>query len=355
MSAGAFVRWSARLLAILALLSLAAGAAAGWWAWQRIHSPYRGFEGEQFVTVLPGTGASKILTDLEASGVLSDARLARAFLVYRLGDPSLKAGEYRFDEALTTPQVLEKLIAGRVVTYSVTVIEGLTLDEIAQVIADAGFADGESLGLEMRRSDLIADLDPTATDLEGYLYPDTYHFARGISAEEIVATMLRNFRKRFTAEVEHLVASSGKTVREIVTLASIVEKEARMDDERSQIAGVYANRLRIGMALYADPTVIYAIKRLGRWDGNLRRPDLKLDSPYNTYVYPGLPPGPICSPGIASMVAAAAPAQTPHLYFVSRNDGTHVFAETLRDHNRNVTRWQKQYWRDRWAREKQSK
>ena len=355
MSSGAFSRWLWRLVAVSAFVGLAGAAITGWWAWQRIQSPFRGYQGEMVVTVLPGTGASQILFDLESRGVLSDALLARAFLVYRLGDPSLKAGEYRFSEPLTTPQVLEKLIDGRVVTYSVTVIEGLTLDEISRVIAEAGFADVASLSLEMRRSDLVADLDPEATDLEGYLYPDTYHFARGTSAKEIVATMLRTFREKFSAEVERLSEGSGRTVREIVTLASIVEKEARIDGERSEIAGVYANRLRIGMALYADPTIIYAIKRLGRWDGNLRRPDLKLDSPYNTYVYPGLPPGPICSPGVASMVAAAAPAQTRHLYFVSRNDGTHVFAETLRDHNRNVTRWQKQYWRERWAREKQSK
>ena len=341
-----------RLLWLAALLALAVPALAAHRAWQILHRPYRGYEGERIVVVEPGTGAGRILDDLEAAGVLPDARLARAFLAYRLGGPALQAGEYRFDEPLSTPQVLDQLIRGRVVTYPVTLIEGLTLAEIADALASAGFGDAETFRLEMGRADLISDLDPEAADLEGYLYPDTYSFARGTTETEIVATLVRTFRRRFRDEVEPRLGADGRTVRELVTLASIVEKEARLADERALIAGVYAHRLRIGMALYADPTVIYALKRLGTWDGNLRRRDLRLDSPYNTYVYPGLPPGPICSPGAASMVAAAAPAETRYLYFVSRNDGSHVFAETLREHNRNVTRWQKEYWRRRWAEER---
>lgn len=355
MSTSRFRRWVVRPILITILLAATVAGAAGFWLWQRVHEPFQGFTGDKSIDVSPGTPATEILASLESEGILFDADLARAFLVYRLGNPSLKAGEYRFDTPLTTPQVLERLISGRVVTYRVTLIEGMTLAETAQALADAGFGDEAILSSEMLRSDRIADLDPIATDLEGYLYPDTYHFARATPETEVVGALLRNFRKRFAAEVQPLVESSGRTIREIVTLASIVEKEARLEDERREIAGVYANRLRIGMALYADPTVIFAIKRLGRWDGNLRRPDLKLDSPYNTYVYPGLPPGPICSPRVASLTAAANPAETKHLYFVSRNDGTHVFAESLREHNRNVTRWQKQYWRERWAREKQSK
>jgi UPF0755 protein len=144
-------------------------------------------------------------------------------------------------------------------------------------------------------------------------------------------------------------------VRDIVTLASIVETEAQLAEERAIIAGVYANRLRIGMPLQADPTVIYSLTLAGEYDGNLRRDDLKFDSPYNTYVYPGLPPGPIASPGLASLQAAARPADVPYLYFVSRNDGSHVFAETLREHNRNVHEWQKVYWRKKWAEERRHK
>ena len=142
---------------------------------------------------------------------------------------------------------------------------------------------------------------------------------------------------------------------EVVTLASIFEREATLDEERPLIAGVYAHRLRRGMALFADPTVIYALQLEGRWDGNLRRGDLELDSPYNTYRYPGLPPGPICSPGVSSLLAAAAPVDTDYLYFVSRNDGSHVFAATLDEHNRNVEQWQRRYWRERWARERSAR
>ncbi len=360
-------RWLKRAFWLLALTALVVPAAAGAWVWQYLHQPYRGYGGEQLFDVEPGTDAATILEHLEEVGVLPDALLARVFLVYRLGDPSLKAGEYRFAEPLSTPQVLDMLIRGRVVTYPVTIIEGLVIAEIAATLAARGFGDADTLRLEMGRGDLVADLDPQAENLEGYLYPDTYHFARGTTESEIVAAMVRTFRSKLAAEVAPLLegarpkadkwwaAAGGPTIREIVTLASIVEKEAQVDDERARIAGVYALRLRIGMALYADPTVIYALRLTGAWDGNIRRKDLKLDSPYNTYIYPGLPPGPICSPGVASMIAAADPAETGHLYFVSRNDGTHVFAKTLADHNRNVNRWQKQYWRQRWARERRSR
>jgi len=347
-------RWLWRAFWALAILAAVAAAGAGYWGWRLLHQPYQGYRGERIVVVEPGQDAGSILHQLAAAGVLRDARLARAFLVYRLGDPPLHAGEYRFERPLGTPEVLDRLIRGEVVTYPLTVIEGLTLEETAAAIADAGFGDRDALLREMERAELIEDLDPEATDLEGYLFPDTYSFARGTGEAEIVATLVRTFRRRFENEVDPLLGGE-RTVRQVVTLASIVEKEATLDPERPVIAGVYANRLRIGMALYADPTVIFALKEEGRWDGNLRRDDLRHDSPYNTYVYPGLPPGPICSPGLASLRAAAEPADTPYLYFVSRNDGSHVFARTLREHNRNVHEWQKRYWQRRWAEERNGK
>ncbi len=347
-------RWLWRLAGGLTLLATAAAAGAGYLAWRWLERPYQGYEGELIVAVRPGQSAGGILADLGTAGVLEHVRPARAYLVYHLGDPPLLAGEYRFDRPLTPPQVLAKLIRGEVVTYAVKLIEGLTLDEAADALAAQGFGDPEVLRREMGRSDLVADLDPQASDLEGYIHPDTYHFARGTTEAEVVATLVAIFRRRFRRQVEPLAAGT-RTLRELVTLASIVEKECLVDAERPLVAGVYAHRLRRRMALGADPTVIYALKTAGTWDGNLRRRDLQLDSPYNTYRYPGLPPGPICSPGLASLLAAAAPAETPYLYFVSRNDGTHVFARSLAEHNRNVNRWQKQYWRQRRARERQSK
>lgn len=362
---------------LLVLTGVAVGA-AGWWGWQKIHQPYRGFaEDEVQMVVESGMGAAAILARLETAGVIFDRRLARLYWQYTLDSPHLQAGEYRFDQAMTVPQVLDKLIEGEVVTYPLTLIEGLTLEETAQSLADQGFGDLEVFLEAMHSPAPIADLDPEATDLEGYLFPETYHFAKGASEKEIVDTLVRTFRNKWEEDVAPLLAERAvqepapspsedpsapdtqqepktephkpPTVRELVTLASIVEKEARLDEERQLIAGVYQNRLDRGIALYADPTVIFALKLQGTWDGNIRKPDLELDSPYNTYLYPGLPPGPIASPGLASLQAAAAPADVPYLYFVSRNDGSHVFATTLREHNQNVERWQRRYWRERWA------
>jgi len=350
-----------RVTALLALVALAAGGALAWWGWSTLHRPHRGFAGEEAIVVVePGTGAGAILDRLEAEGVIADARLARAWLVYRLDDPPLGAGEYRFAEPATIPEVLDRLIRHDVLTHPVTLVEGLTLEETADALAAAGFGGRAAFLAAMRDPSPVADLDPGAADLEGYLFPDTYAFARNVAEEEIVAAMVANFRRRWAASVGPLIEGvrvdgAPAAPCDVVTLASIVEKEARLPEERPLIAGVYANRLARGIALYADPTVIYALKLQGTWDGNLRRPDLQLDSPYNTYRYPGLPPGPICSPGLASLRAAAAPAEVPYLYFVGRNDGSHVFAETLSEHNRNVDEWQRRYWRRRWAEDREQK
>lgn len=340
--------------AILALIAaLAATAALAVWVWRQIDRPYHGYEGDEIVIqVEAGSDARSILDSLEDAGVLANATVARLYLTYWLGDPSLKAGEYSFRGALSTRDVLSRLSRGEVVTHSVTIVEGLTLSQTADRLAAAGFGDRDRLESVMRSPELIADLDTAATDLEGYLLPETYQFARDTSERDIVSTMVRTFRRRYEDDVSALFdPSDQRTVREVVTLASIVEREARLDEERPIIAGVYINRLRRGMPLQADPTVIYALTIEGRYDGNLRRDDLRFDSPYNTYLYPGLPPGPIASPGLASLLAAARPAEAPYLYFVSRNDGSHVFAKTLAEHNRNVHEWQKLYWRRRWAAE----
>jgi peptidoglycan lytic transglycosylase G len=342
--------------AILAAAGLLAAAGFAYWAWWQVGRPYQGFAGEETTVIVePGMGAAAILRRLETAGVIPDALAARLYLVYALDDPPLAAGEYRFRGPASIREVIAKLHRGEVVLYRVTLIEGQTLHETAAALAAAGFGDEGAFVAAMSDPAPIADLDPEAPDLEGYLFPETYAFARGTSEQEIVRTLVRAFRDRYRDRLKATVAPDAggagpaRTARELVTLASIVEKEARLDAERPLIAGVYANRLARGIALYADPTVIFAVKRLGRWDGNLTRRDLELDSPYNTYRYPGLPPGPICSPGLASLTAAAAPAAVPYLYFVSRNDGSHVFSSTLAEHNRNVEEWQKRYWRRRWA------
>jgi UPF0755 protein len=341
---------------LLLLLLVPVGQMA--WSWWKLQRPYKGYEGpEKLVTVEPGTAASQVLQTLEKEGVLADAKLARTYLIYFLRDPKIQAGEYRFQGPLTTAQVLRMLVRGDIVTRSVTIIEGLTVEEIADQLARARFGRREVFLDLMRSPRLIADFDPDAPDLEGYLFPETYTFASGTGEREIVETLVRTFRQRFEREVRPRMATgpSRRTVRQVVTLASIVEKEARIPSERPLIAAVYRNRLDRGIGLAADPTIIYALKRLGRWNGNLRREDLRMESPYNTYRYAGLPPGPICSPGLASLAAAAAPANVPYLYFVGRNDGTHVFAQTLQEHNRNVELWQRRYWRERWAEQRRER
>jgi UPF0755 protein len=338
---------------LLLLLAVPAGQLA--WSWWKLQRPFKGYpEPEKVVNVEPGTAASQVLQKLEKEGVLADAKLARTYLIYFLGDPKIQAGEYRFRGHLTTSQVLRMLVRGQVVSRFVTVVEGLTLEEIADQLAREKLGRREVFLDLMRAPGLIADFDPDAPDLEGYLFPETYNFASGTGEREIVETFVRTFRRRFEHDVRPLVDKGppGRSVRQVVILASIVEKEAKIPSERPLIAAVYRNRLEKGMGLAADPTVIYALKRLGRWHGNLRREDLRMDSPYNTYRWAGLPPGPICSPGLASLIAAADPADVPYLYFVGRNDGTHVFAETLAEHNRNVEIWQRQYWRNRWAEER---
>ncbi|MFL6199577.1 MAG: endolytic transglycosylase MltG [Thermoanaerobaculia bacterium] len=351
-SAGTWKRVLPGLLVLLALLLIPLGMLG--WSWLKLQRPYQGYAGdERIVQIEPGMGASQILERLQQEGVLADARLARSYLIYFMDSSAMQAGEYRFRGPLTTPQVLRMLVKGRVLTHSITVIEGLTLEEIATQLDRAGYGRRQAFLDLMRSPALVADLDPEAQDLEGYLFPETYSFARSVNERTIVQAMVRTFRERFEKEVRPLFDRNPRgTVRQLVTLASIVEKEAQVATERPLIAAVYRNRLDRGIGLMADPTVIYALKRAGRWNGNIRRDDLRMESPYNTYRYAGLPPGPICNPGLASLVAAAEPAEAPYFYFVSRNDGTHVFAETLAEHNRNVNQWQRKYWREKRAQER---
>ncbi len=349
---GTFQRVVLGLMVLLVLLMVPAAFAG--WSWWKLQRPFKGYpDASRQVTIAPGTPVIQILQTLKTEGVIADANLARFYLVWFMGDPALQAGDYSFSGPLSTPDVLKKLVRGQVVTESVTLIEGLTLEEIAERLEQAGLGRREAFLDLMRSPELIADLDPEAPDLEGYLFPETYSFARHTDEQTVVATLVKTFRQRWERQVRPLLGDSpSRSLRELVTLASIVEKEARVPSERPLIAGVYANRVEQGIGLRADPTVIYALKRLGQWNGNIRRSDLQLDSPYNTYRYAGLPPGPICSPGLASLQAAADPADVPFLYFVSRNDGTHVFSSTLQEHNRNVELWQRQYWRDRRVRER---
>lgn len=335
------------LLLLLVLVLLLAGGGGALWAWRELHRSGPGLPGASpLFVVQPGESAGQILRRLESSDRIRSALLARAWLRWGLGAPHLKAGEYELASSLSTVEILGKLQRGEVRTVAVTLVEGLDVDETVSALAAAGLGESGRLRAEFASPGRISALDPAAGHLEGYLFPDTYRFAPGTAEREIADALVANFRRQYEARVLPLrAATDSRPLRELVILASLVEKEAKLDSERPLIAAVYANRLRRHIGLYADPTVIHALKLLGRWNGNLTKNDLRMESPWNTYRVAGLPPGPICSPGLASLEAAARPADVSFLYFVSRNDGSHVFSDTLAEHNRNVERWQKRPWR----------
>jgi UPF0755 protein len=292
------------------------------------------------VEIRKGMSTTNILRHLQAQGVLRDEYVPLIYMkLIRSGD-SAKAGLYEFTGPMSAADVMEKLIQGDVVLNTVTVREGLDRFAIAKLFASAGLGKEAEWIKLTDDPELVRDIAPEADSLEGYLFPDTYKLDPGTPPRTIIQTMVQNFRKHFTAEMAFI--STGLTLHQTVTLASIVETEARLPQERPLVASVYLNRIRRRMLLGADPTVVYALKLAGRWDGNIRKADMQLDSPYNTYRVPGLPPGPVANPGMASLRAAAAPATTNFLYFVGRQDGSHAFTTNLDEHNRNVDRYQRQ-------------
>lgn len=335
-------------LALFVLVLLLAAAAGALVLYMRLDQPYRGYDtGAQEVEIAPGSGTRAIGDTLVSSGIVRDAITYR-LAVWLSGDARrLKAGEYRFDRPMTAREVVSKIAKGEVDLVRITFREGLTIADMAALFEAQGLGTAESFREAAGRVAAITDLDPAATDLEGYLFPETYAVSRHIDAAKLIDAMVDRFKVVLTPDLVEAARARGLTVRQFVTLASIVEKETGATSERAMVAAVYANRLKIGMGLQCDPTVIYALQRAGKFDGNLRRDDLAFDSPYNTYRYPGLPPGPIAAPGRGSLEAAARPADVNYLYFVSRNDGTHAFAQTLDEHNRNVQKFQVQYFREK--------
>ncbi|MBI2212871.1 MAG: endolytic transglycosylase MltG [Acidobacteria bacterium] len=315
-------------------------------AWQALRAPYKGYDGEATTyEVRRGTSTAQILRGLERRGVLRDAFVPVLYVKAIRRDLRPKAGVYEFRGALSPLDVLNRLSRGESLMIQITVREGLDRFALAKLMAEEGLGtEGEWLELTAD-STLVEDIAPEATTLEGYLFPDTYRFSPGISPTVVVGEMVKNFRKQFGEELAYI--RTGLSVHETVTLASIVETEAKLEAERPLIASVYRNRITKRMLLQADPTVIYAMKIAGTWGGNIRKDDLRMSSPYNTYARTGLPPGPIASPGLASLRAAANPAESEWLYFVAKNDGSHVFAKTLDEHNNNVAEWQKRYWKNR--------
>jgi UPF0755 protein len=318
---------------IVTFLLLIALAVAGW-VWWAVYAPVAP-HGSTAILLRSGYSPRRIAAELHKSGVI------RSELAFRIWhklhpQPRLKAGEYLFDHEASLPQVHGRIARGDIYFHTVTIPEGYTIFDIAHAMEDEGLGPTEDfLHVAQTRTDLIADLAPAAKSLEGYLFPNTYEFTRTQSAEEMIAAMVHQFR--LVAEQIGLTTNVAQTV----TMASIVEKETAVPEERTRVASVYYNRLAKKMALDADPSVIYAELLAGTYTGSLHHADLSVNSPYNTYRFPGLPPGPIGNPGRSALEAAMHPDSTKYLYFVSDGNGHHRFAETLAEHNRNVTAYRR--------------
>jgi UPF0755 protein len=289
-------------------------------------------DGQQFVQLRSGMSARQIASELQRSGVVR-SRFGFLAAHYLEGRRALKAGEYLFERRANTLDVYDRIVRGDVYYQTVVIPEGYNIFDIAQALDSAKICPrDEFLQVARHELSLIADLDPQANSLEGYLFPDTYNFGRQQSPRELAAEMVRRFRK----EAQALGLTGNPEIHRIVTLASIVEKETSVDSERPLVAGVFENRLARGVGLATDPSVIYASLLIGKFDGVIRQSDLALNSPYNTYRHAGLPPGPIANPGRESLLAAMHPEKTEYMYFVANNRGGHNFARTLNEHNRNV-------------------
>ena len=345
------------LTLLVVVLGLGVGAGLlGSVVWGRLYEPFKGYTGaEQLVEIPQGSGTTDIGRRLVDNGVVRDLFIFRAAMWWTARNRSLKAGEYRFTDAMSAVQVVDKLARGDVHARRITFPEGLTILDMSKIFEQRGFGPASEFVAAAGNASLIEPVDPRAPDLEGYLYPETYAIPRGTPAARLIALMVDRFRAAYTDDLKAQAEAQGLTARQVVTIASLVEKETAQEHERALVAAVYRNRMKMGMGMQADPTVIYALQKAGKYDGNIRREDLQFDSPYNTYKYAGLPPGPIASPRKASLEAALAPADVPYIYFVSRNDGTHVFASTLAEHNRNVREFQVLFFREKRQREQRER
>ena len=330
------IRLATLMFSILALV----GAWAGW-IWYELSFPYYDRTAETFVDIPRGAGTSEIASALVARGVLRNKLPFTLYVRWYGLARHLRAGEYRFFAPARPAQIVQRLVQGDVFFRTLTVPEGLTARETIALMARNGFGKESDLLPLIGRVDWVADLDRRATSLEGYLFPETYRFSRHAAGEEMLKAMVAQFRHRTLSLLASDRLPAGWTLPEIVTLASMIEKEAKVQDERRLVASVLVNRLRIRMPLACDATIIYALKQAGTYDGNLHKSDMRMASPYNTYLHPGLPPGPIANPGIDSLQAALAPAASDFFYYVSRNDGTHFFSKDLQSHLLAVARFQK--------------
>jgi peptidoglycan lytic transglycosylase G len=321
-----------RLVGAALLLAVLVAAVAGYLSHRLKHPRPEGAPSTVTIVFPQGTTTAQIFRKLAETGVVPDGHLAEIYYRLYRSRTSLQAGEYLFDRPMPIDDVINRMGRGEVVKYSVVVPDGLTAEETFQLFWSRGIGGPEGFERALQETELLPGLTNGVSDLEGFLFPDTYLVTRSTSARVIVDLMVTGFRRNFTAEMREKAQRLGLTLSQAVTLASIVEKESGLPSEGPEIASVYLNRLKRGMRLQADPTVIYALRRDRKWTGTLYRSDYAYDSPYNTYVYAGLPPGPICNPGLNALKSAVAPARTDYLYFVADSSGGHRFSRTFEEH-----------------------
>jgi len=328
---------TARFFIILFLIVVAVAFTVD--VYRSVFRPFSGFEPPLDVTIPPGRTVGQIAALLADKGLISRASYFKAYYRLFFADKTLKAGDYRFERPLTMAELIHRLNEGKVTLYKIVCQEGMTSREIAGYLEKTLNTDARAFLAACRKTELIKQLSPEAEDLEGYLFPDTYWVRRDMSAEDLVRLMVRRFQEKFSNSLIWRARDIDFTVQHAVILASLIEKESASRDERFLISSVFHNRLRLGMLLDCDPTIIYALKKEGRYGGQLGWKDLKYDSPYNTRLHRGLPPGPICNPGLASLEAALYPENTRYLYFVAKDSRSHVFSQTLKEHNQAVRKY----------------
>ncbi len=291
------------------------------------------------ITIPPGTPFAEVAQILANHDLIAHDWFFNFLGRVQQVDRKIIPGEYQLHAGLRTTDLLAKLVKGDLYQHSVTIPEGYTVGQIAAVLEQKGLADRQEILRLSRDRTFIQSLKVQARTLEGYLFPDTYVFAKYTPSESIIRTFVNRFHEMVSPELRAQASSIGMSLQEVLTLASVIEKETGLARERPLVSGVFHNRLRKNIPLQSDPTVIYALNE--SFDGNIRKADLSVDSPYNTYKVRGLPPGPIANPGLAAIQAAIHPTPSDFVYFVSRNDGSHVFSTTLAEHNKAVDKYQR--------------
>jgi UPF0755 protein len=324
------------LLFLLILLILAAG-----YLFVALFHPYQGFPDEGVYVDIPHGASQRAIARLLAENGVVRSRIAFEALCRSRKRRTLEAGEYFFDHPATSFEVFDVLANGRVYVKELAVPEGFTMFDIADLAANEGFLARDEFLAAAHDPSPVLDLAPGAPSLEGFLFPATYEFPRHVTGKEMTTAMVKRFRQVWVTLPPMDASAARRTVQDVVTLASLVERETPRPEERPHIAGVFANRVRIGQPLQCDPTVVYALTLARKYTGKLEGGDLRFPSPYNTYHNRGLPPGPIANPGEASLRAALDPPPTDDLYFVANTEGGHFFSKTLREHNQNVARYRR--------------